>query len=219
MQIVSKFSRTDLHPANIQYNHNISLDRYILPRVRMCRSAIDERKAIIVEIMFGRPIVNNLLTVFVPTMLLVMISFATRLFATEYIDMVIQVNVTVMLALATIFLGLSQSVPVTSYIKMVDIWMLFTMTIPFLEVVYHTSNEMSKQSDVIRVTPQNLSLEEVLTSNNTKAVLWMTTKRLVLPIISLLFTLIFWIIGLIASYYSGDTEDFNIYDCLMIDLN
>ena len=97
--------------------------------------------------------------------------------------------------------------------------MLFTMTIPFLEVVYHTSNEMSKQSDMVRVTPQNLSLEEVLLNNNTKAVLWMTTKRLVLPISSLLFTLIFWIIGLIASYYSGDTEDFNMYDCLMIDLN
>ena len=93
------------------------------------------------------------------------------------------------------------------------------MTIPFLEVVYHTSNEMSKQSDVIRVTPQNLSLEEVLTSNNTKAVLWMTTKRLVLPIISLLFTLIFWIIGLIASYYSGGVQDSNMYDCLVIDLN
>ena len=101
MQIVSKFSRTDLRPANLQYNHNISLDRYTLARVRMCKSAIDERKAIIVEIIFGRPIVNNLLTVFVPTMLLVMISFAIRLFAAEYIDMVIQVNVTVMLALAT----------------------------------------------------------------------------------------------------------------------
>ena len=117
------------------------------------------------------------------------------------------------------FLGLSQSVPVTSYIKMVDIWMLFTMTIPFLEVVYHTSNEMYKQSDVIRVTPQNLSFEEVLLNNNTKAVVWMTIKRLVLPISSLLFTLIFWIVGLIASYYSGDTEDFNMYDCLIIDLN
>ena len=93
------------------------------------------------------------------------------------------------------------------------------MTIPFLEVVYHTSNEMSKQSDVIRVRPQNLSLEEVLPNNNTKAVLWMTTKRLVLPLSSLLFTLIFWIVGLIASYYSGDTEDFNMYDCLIIDLN
>ena len=117
------------------------------------------------------------------------------------------------------FLGLSQSVPVTSYIKMVDIWMLFTMTIPFLEVVYHTSNEMSKQSDVIRVTPQNLSLEEVLTNNNTKTVLWMTIKRLVLPISSLLFTLIFWIVGLIVSYTSAGTEDSNVSDCLMIDLN
>ena len=93
------------------------------------------------------------------------------------------------------------------------------MTIPFLEVVYHTSNEMSKQSDVIKVTPQNLSLEEVLTSNNTKAVLWMTIKRLVLPVSSLLFTLIFWIVGLIASYYSGGNEDSNMSDCVVIELN
>ena len=109
--------------------------------------------------------------------------------------------------------------PVTSYIKMVDIWMLFTMTIPFLEVVYHTSNEKFKQSDVIRVKPHNLSLEEVLPSNNTKAVLWMMTKRFVLPISSLLFTIIFWIVGLIASFYSGGTKDSNMSDCLMIDLN
>ena len=116
------------------------------------------------------------------------------------------------------FLGLSQNVPVTSYIKMVDIWMLFTMTIPFLEVVYHTSNEMFKQSDVIRVTPQNLSVEEVLANNNTKVVWSSMIKRFVLPVSSLLFTLIFWIVGLIASYYSGGSEDSNMSDCLMIDL-
>ena len=40
------------------------------------------------------------------------------------------------------FLGLTQSLPVTSYIKMIDIWMLFTMTVPFLEVVLHTKNEV-----------------------------------------------------------------------------
>ena len=109
--------------------------------------------------------------------------------------------------------------PVTSYIKMVDIWMLFTMTIPFLEVVYHTSNEMSKQSDVIRVSPQNLSVEEVLANNNTKVVWSSMIKRFVLPISSLLFTIIFWIIGLIASFFSGATEDSNMSDCLVIDLD
>ena len=103
--------------------------------------------------------------------------------------------------------------PVTSYIKMVDIWILFTMAIPFLE------DEMSKQSDVIRVTPQNLSLEEVFLNNNTKAVLWMTIKRLVLPISSLLFKLTFFIVGLIASCYSAADQDSNMYDCLVIDLN
>ena len=93
--------KIEIHPVNLEYNHNISLDRYTLSKIRMCNSAINNKKAIIVEVTLGRPIVNNLLTVFVPTMLLVTISFATRLFAEEYIDMVIQVNVTVMLALAT----------------------------------------------------------------------------------------------------------------------
>ena len=43
-------------------------------------------------------------------------------------------------------MGLSQTLPVTSYFKMIDIWMLFTMTVPFLEVVCHTSNEVFKKS-------------------------------------------------------------------------
>ena len=67
----------------------------------MCKSTISNKKAIFVEVTLERLIVHDLLTVFVPTMLLVTISFTARLFAEEYIDMVIQVNVTVMLALAT----------------------------------------------------------------------------------------------------------------------
>ena len=102
---------------------------------------------------------------------------------------------------------------------MVDIWMLFTMTIPFLEVVYHTSNEISKQTVDVRVKPNNGSEEKVMPNNNRKAVFRMMTKRLWLPISSLLFTLIFWIVGLIASYYSGAVQDSNMYDCLVIDLN
>ena len=43
-------------------------------------------------------------------------------------------------------MGLSQTLPVTSYFKMIDIWMLFTMTVPFLEVVLHTVKEVFKKS-------------------------------------------------------------------------
>ena len=35
------------------------------------------------------------------------------------------------------FINISMSLPKTSYIKMVDVWLLFTLLIPFLEVVKH----------------------------------------------------------------------------------
>ena len=67
----------------------------------------------------------------------------------------------------------------TSYFKMIDIWMLFTLTVPFLEVVLHTMNEVFKKSrstpiclnkrvDVVNVKPAKDKelLEEIKTSNN-----------------------------------------------------
>ena len=93
------------------------------------------------------------------------------------------------------------------------------MTIPFLEVVYHTYNEMFKQSeaDVVRVIPQ--SEEDEMTNNNMKVAVLRKIKRFVLPISSLIFTLIFWIVGLIASYSSGGDQEANMSECLVIDLN
>merc|ERR1712156_982791 len=104
-------------------------------------------------------------------------------------DMVIQVNLTILLVLATFFLGLSQSLPVTSYIKMIDIWMLFTMTVPFLEVILHTTNEVFKQPlethvglvGVVRVKPSEQLEEEEVEAKNGQGVMKMTGK-LILPI-------------------------------------
>ena len=130
------------------------------------------------------------------------------------------------------FLGLSQSLPVTSYIKMIDIWMLFTMTVPFLEVVLHTTNEMFKQPratnfgsdnrvDVVRVksAKKEQEKEDPKTSKSMSFTLVRLTGRLMLPIGSLIFTLIFWVVGLIASYSSGASQDPNMTDCLTIDIN
>ena len=101
MQFVDFNAGVNIHPTDLQHNPNISLNRYTLSRIRMCKSTIHDMKAIVAEVTLGRPIINNLLTVFVPTILLVIISFTSRFFAEEYIDMVIQVNLTILLVLAT----------------------------------------------------------------------------------------------------------------------
>ena len=99
--------RTEFHPTGLTHSPDITLRRYTLSKIRMCKAAIHvndpphDMKAIVVEVTLGRPIINNFLTVFVPTMLLVIISFTARVFAEEYIDMVIQVNLTILLVLAT----------------------------------------------------------------------------------------------------------------------
>ena len=44
----------------------------------------------------------------------------------------------VMLVLTTMFVSVNDSLPKTSYIKMVDIWLIFTFCIPFIEVLIQT---------------------------------------------------------------------------------
>ena len=101
MELASTDSNITLHPSGLKYNKKISLSCYAISKIRMCKSVIADMNAIVVEVTLERPIVNFLLTVFVPTILLVIISFTARFFAEDYIDMVIQVNLTILLVLGT----------------------------------------------------------------------------------------------------------------------
>ena len=78
------------------------------------------------------------MTIYMPTILLNIIGHSTNYFKPFFFEAVVTVNLTVMLVLTTMFVGVSQSLPKTSYIKMVDIWLVFNLLIPFVEVLIHT---------------------------------------------------------------------------------
>ena len=101
MEMISRVGNTEFHPVNLFHNPAISLNSYTLTKIKMCRSRLLEKEAIVTEVTMGRPIMNNLLTVFIPTTLLLVISLTARTFTEDYIDMVIQVNLTTLLVLAT----------------------------------------------------------------------------------------------------------------------
>merc|ERR1711874_618998 len=50
---------------------------------------------------------------------------------------IVSVNLTAMLVLTTIFLGVSGDLPTTSYVKYVEIWLLFCLFVPFIYVLLH----------------------------------------------------------------------------------
>ena len=83
---------------------------------------------------FTRRLLGTILTVYIPTLLLITISHMTNYFKPFFFEAVVTVNLTVMLVLATMFISVSENLPKTSYIKMVDVWLIFNLMIPFFEV-------------------------------------------------------------------------------------
>ena len=43
-----------------------------------------------------------------------------------------------MLVLTTMFINVSNNLPATSYMKMIDVWLLFNLILPFIVVLIHT---------------------------------------------------------------------------------
>ena len=52
-----------------------------------------------------------------------------------------------MLVLTTMFINVSNSLPKTSYMKMVDAWLLFNLLYPFIVVLLHTYMDTLRNDD------------------------------------------------------------------------
>ena len=90
-----------------------------------------------VTIIFGRKILNQVLTIYFPTFLIIVIVYSTNFFKDFFFESVVTVNLTGMLVLTTMYLSVAGGLPQTSYVKMIEIWLLFTLMVPFVVVILH----------------------------------------------------------------------------------
>ena len=88
-----------------------------------------------------RKVVTELLTTYLPTILLLLITLTTIFFERDLFGDAIAVNLTIMLVMTTIFTSKIEELPPTSDMKMIDIWLIFCLVVPFLEVVLRTAIE------------------------------------------------------------------------------
>ena len=88
-----------------------------------------------------RKVVTELVTTYFPTILLLLITFTTTFFDKDLFGDVIAVNLTIMLVMTTIFTSKIEELPPTSDMKMIDIWLIFCLVVPFLEVILRTAIE------------------------------------------------------------------------------
>ena len=80
-----------------------------------------------------------------PSALLIAITFATTFFKPFFFDAALSVNLTTMLVMTTIFISKMESLPSTSDIKMIDIWLVLCQIVPFAEVMLLTAMEYNRE--------------------------------------------------------------------------
>ena len=90
------------------------------------------------KITLKRRINNAILTIYLPTILILIIVYSTNFFKDFFFEAVVTVNLTSLLVLTTLFISVSGSLPKTAYIKMIDVWLIFAQMIAFVEVLLHT---------------------------------------------------------------------------------
>ena len=85
-----------------------------------------------VEMKFQRKVMYHLANTFLPTISLIVIIEITLFFGNSKLDMAVNLSLTIMLVMYTFYQSLSQTLPKTAYLKLIDYWLIFCLLVPFL---------------------------------------------------------------------------------------
>ena len=97
------------------------------------------------KITMKRKIMSEMMTTYFPSLLLMMITYATTFFKPFFFEAALSVNLTTMLVMTTIFISKMEGLPPTSATKMIDYWLILCQLVPFAQVVLLTAIEYLKE--------------------------------------------------------------------------
>ena len=90
-----------LRPIKILYTGSIDLQRYYFRDMKHCQVDKNGRRGLFIDFIISRPLMSSSLTMFLPTAMLLLISQMSTTFSNTYLEMVIDVNATLLLVLTT----------------------------------------------------------------------------------------------------------------------
>ena len=99
------------------------------------------------KIKMKRKIMSEMMTTYFPSLLLMMITYATTFFKPFFFEAALSVNLTTMLVMTTIFISKMEGLPPTSATKMIDYWLILCQLVPFAQVVLLTAMEYLREEE------------------------------------------------------------------------
>ena len=169
MDVTSLDQKTvSLHPENLNMTQPKDMTLFKITSI-ILENASHPKTGIHMKITMKRKIMSEIMTTYFPSLLLMMITYATTFFKPFFFEAALSVNLTTMLVMTTIFISKMEGLPPTSATKMIDYWLILCQLVPFAQVVlltameYLREEELEKEEDketVDAITQYNMENEE-----------------------------------------------------------
>ena len=184
--------------------------RYTINNITM---GVEDDGKLRVTIRIQRRLFSHIMKNFFPTVIINIIGHMSNYYKPAHFVGLMTLNVTVTLVLTTMFLSINNNLPPTSYIKMIDVWLLFNLMKPFVDIIINTyienvrgENETNKKKEVFYERNSSAwdkqagkqKLPEIAVPRSPSKTIENSKyfSRVIYPIFCLVFTILFWIIGL-----------------------
>ena len=153
-------------PSSLAMNQTLDMTLYLINEY-VLENSTSLSGGIVMTIRMKRKILSEMMTTYFPSLLLMMITYATTFFKPFFFEAALSVNLTTMLVMTTIFISKMESLPNTSDIKMIDSWLILCQLVPFAQVVLLTAMEYLREEEgqEEKVEPNKEVCPKVVPSN------------------------------------------------------
>ncbi|XP_047498551.1 glycine receptor subunit alpha-2-like [Penaeus chinensis] len=134
--------------SGIIYDNNDKLVEYAVGNIDVAKFDAEEPySGLQVTIQLQHLFASQILTIFIPTTIINLITFVTYFFKWYDFQNRVMVSLTALLVLMTLFSQVADALPKTSYFKLVDVWFFVSIVYTFLVIVSHTVVEVYHKYD------------------------------------------------------------------------
>ena len=147
-----------------------------------------------VKITLCRKLSYHIVEIYIPTFALIMIAGYTLFIDFRHFEVTIMIALTSMLVLYTLYQSISQHLPHTSYMKMIDIWLFGGLIFPFIIITILVIMDLlvtNEKNQVIDMTKEGKML---------KSTMFIRSMQVMLITIGSILCVIYWVFGLYHHY-------------------
>ena len=148
IQMSVDLNTVELRPDQVVMKQTADLNLFLINRYELVYTNASEKgEGIKMNVHMKRKIMSEMMTTYFPSLLLMLITFATTFFKPFFFEAALSVNLTTMLVMTTIFISKMEGLPPTSDTKMIDYWLILCQLVPFAEVVLLTAMEYIREEE------------------------------------------------------------------------